>query len=112
MRRDKQQPKQKNVKKPAKKQLSKPPATEEAQKPKPRTVYYGKQFVKDYKREKKGIYKSHLDKLLEAMVNLLVLDEPLPAQAVDHPLTGSWKSFRDCHLKPDLVLIYKKPDAK
>ncbi|WLV67219.1 type II toxin-antitoxin system YafQ family toxin [Pseudomonas aeruginosa] len=29
----------------------------------------------------------------------------------DHALTGDWKDHRDCHVKPDLVLIYQKPDA-
>ncbi|MXZ34913.1 MAG: type II toxin-antitoxin system mRNA interferase toxin, RelE/StbE family, partial [Acidobacteria bacterium] len=26
----------------------------------------------------------------------------------DHALSGEWKEFRDCHLKPDMVLIYQK----
>jgi len=30
----------------------------------------------------------------------------------DHPLTGEWKDHRDCHIRPDLVLIYRVPDAK
>ena len=30
----------------------------------------------------------------------------------DHPLTGNWVEHRDCHIKPDLVLIYRKPDKK
>ena len=29
----------------------------------------------------------------------------------DHAMTGDWKDHRDCHVKPDLVLIYRKPDA-
>ena len=29
----------------------------------------------------------------------------------DHALTGEWKDHRDCHVKPDLVLIYRKPAA-
>ncbi|MBU6452802.1 MAG: type II toxin-antitoxin system mRNA interferase toxin, RelE/StbE family [Cyanobacteria bacterium REEB67] len=29
----------------------------------------------------------------------------------DHALTGEWKDYRDCHLRPDLVLIYEKQDA-
>jgi mRNA interferase YafQ len=35
---------------------------------------------------------------------------PLAARQRDHALTGDWKDFRDCHVKPDLVLIYSKPD--
>ena len=30
---------------------------------------------------------------------------------LDHALTGDWKDYRDCHVKPDLVLIYQKPDS-
>jgi mRNA interferase YafQ len=41
----------------------------------------------------------------------LLTDAPLSEQYRDHPLTGEWAGFRDCHVKPDLVLIYEKPDA-
>ena len=30
----------------------------------------------------------------------------------DHPLTGDWKGFRDCHLRPDLVLIYSVSETE
>lgn len=40
----------------------------------------------------------------------LVADEPLAEWYRDHALTGDWKDHRDCHIKPDLVLIYRKPD--
>jgi len=28
----------------------------------------------------------------------------------DHPLSGVWRDYRDCHVRPDLILIYRKPD--
>ncbi len=31
----------------------------------------------------------------------------MPEKFSDHPLSGDWDGYRDCHLKPDLVLIYK-----
>ena len=37
-------------------------------------------------------------------------DELLAERYRDHPLSGDWAGFRDCHVKPDLVLIYEKPD--
>jgi len=37
-------------------------------------------------------------------------DLQLPDKHRDHALTGDWKDHRDCHVKPDLVLIYRKPD--
>jgi len=39
---------------------------------------------------------------------MLAKDEPLPQRYFDHPLSGEWNDHRDC---PDLVLIYRKPDA-
>jgi mRNA interferase YafQ len=42
---------------------------------------------------------------------LLVTDEPLPDANRDHSLIGDWIGYRECHIKPDLLLIYKKPDA-
>ena len=39
-------------------------------------------------------------------------DAPLPTRYVDHPLAGEWKDHRDCHIRPDLILIYRKPDAE
>ena len=42
---------------------------------------------------------------------MLAADKPLPRRYSDHPLTDEWKDFRDCHIRPDLVLIYRKPDA-
>ena len=45
------------------------------------------------------------------MLHLLVADSALPRRLVDHGLTGDWKGFRDCHLKPDVLLIYEKPEG-
>lgn len=35
----------------------------------------------------------------------------LPHRAFDHALSGEWADHRDCHVRPDLVLIHRKPDA-
>ena len=43
---------------------------------------------------------------------MLAADAPLPRRYFDHPLSGEWNDFRDCHLRPDLVLIYRKPDEQ
>jgi mRNA interferase YafQ len=43
-------------------------------------------------------------------VTMLAKDEPLPQRYFDHPLTGEWIDHRDCHIRPDLILIYRKPD--
>ena len=77
-----------------------------------RTIDRTHQFKRDYKREKKGRHRDRLDDDLLTVVALLVVDEALPDRCHDHALTGNWKDHRDCHIKPDLVLIYRKPDAE
>ena len=69
------------------------------------------QFKRDYKREAKGQHRLVLDDALLAVLKLLMADNPLPAKYRDHPLSGDWADHRDCHIKPDLVLIYRLPDA-
>jgi mRNA interferase YafQ len=66
-------------------------------------------FKRDYKREKKSDPK--LDEKLTPMLKMLATDAVLPARLSDHPLSGDWKGFRDCHIKPDLVLIYAKSEG-
>lgn len=65
------------------------------------------QFKRDYKREKAGQH-ADLDAVFKAATNLLVNKKALPISNKDHPLKGDWKGCRDCHLKPDLVLIYRR----
>jgi mRNA interferase YafQ len=43
-------------------------------------------------------------------VDLLANDKPLAAKHHDHPLGGNWKAHWECHMKPDLLLVYKLPD--
>ncbi|MGV8000691.1 type II toxin-antitoxin system YafQ family toxin [Photorhabdus temperata subsp. temperata] len=75
-----------------------------------RTTEYTSQFKRDYKREKKGKHRAILDDTIMLVINELALDNPLESKYCDHALTGDWKDFRDCHIKPDLILIYQKPD--
>ena len=70
------------------------------------------QFKRDYKREKKSGRYSKLDDDLLSAVKTLTEDKPLPANKQDHELVGNWNDHRDCHIKPDLILIYRKPDKK
>jgi mRNA interferase YafQ len=69
------------------------------------------QFRRDFKREMKGRYRGALQDLLMDVLGHLAQDMSLPERCRDHPLTGPWTGFRDFHVKPDLVLIYEKPDA-
>ena len=73
---------------------------------------YTRQFKHDYRRDKSGRHRRSLDIDLAEVVRLLANDEVLPRRYFDHALSGEWRDFRDCHIKPDLVLIYRKPDAE
>jgi mRNA interferase YafQ len=77
-----------------------------------RTIERTGQFKRDYKRESKGQYRKVLDEALVAVLELILADEPLPAKYRDHPLAGDWSDHRDCHIKPDLLLIYRLPDER
>ncbi len=77
-----------------------------------RTISRTTRFKKDYKRESKGQHRTTFDTELVAVLTLLINDTPLPEKLHDHALTGDWKDHRDCHIKPDLVLIYRLPDAE
>lgn len=75
-----------------------------------RRIEHTGQFKRDYKREAKGRHRATLDSELMPVVKTLACDQPLEARYCDHALSGDWKDHRDCHVKPDLVLIYRKPD--
>ena len=75
-----------------------------------RTVRYTNHFRRDYRREQSGRRGKRLDAELLETVNMLANDEPLPRRYFDHPLGGEWSDHRDCHISPDLILIYRKPD--
>jgi mRNA interferase YafQ len=77
-----------------------------------RTIERTSAFKNDYKREKKGRHRETLAADLEELLLLLASDKALPERYRDHALAGKWKAFRDCHLKPDLVLIYRKTDPQ
>ena len=77
-----------------------------------RTISRTSRFKKDYKRDARGRPGATLDADLLAVVSLLAADSLLPEKLHDHSLTGEWTDHRDCHVKPDLVLIYRVPDAE
>lgn len=73
-----------------------------------RTLDLSTAFKKDYKRTRMNPrHAQDVERLYLAVVELLVEDEPLPERFRDHSLVGNWKGYRECHLKPDLLLIYK-----
>jgi mRNA interferase YafQ len=65
-------------------------------------------FKHDYKRILKGRYRRTLENDLKQALIALASDHPLEPRFRDHNLTGSWGDYRECHLQPDLLLIYRK----
>lgn len=70
-----------------------------------REIEYSGQFQKDVKL----IQKRHkdMDKLKALMTLLMTNTFPLPSIYKDHPLQGTYKGYRDAHIEPDWILIYK-----
>ncbi len=79
-----------------------------------RTIERSSAFKRDYQRAKATPrHSKNLDPLLSAVLERLVSDRVLPGSNRDHALSGDWAGYRECHVKPDLLLIYRKvdPDA-
>lgn len=71
-----------------------------------REIVQTTQFKRDFKKiASSGRYKKQ-DFL--NVVKLLVTDTSLQEKYRDHALTNNWKDYRECHIKPDWLLIYKK----
>lgn len=60
-----------------------------------------------FKRDLKKQYLALIGESWAEVSHCLLNAYPIPEKYRDHPLTGHWVGFRDCHIKPDLVLIYK-----
>ena len=66
------------------------------------------QFKKDYKLARKQ--GKNLDNL-KAIVKMLENGKELPKKCCDHELKGDYKGYRECHVEPDWLLIYKKTES-
>lgn len=77
-----------------------------------RTIQPVNAYRRDYRRVKSNPRHRKLDDLLTPLLELLAADLPLPALNRDHALTGDWVDHRECHIRPDLLLIYRKSDAE
>ena len=61
-------------------------------------------FKKDYKL---AIKRSLNIDLLDNTIRMLAAGQPLPEEYNDHQLTGNLKDYRECHIEPDWLLIYR-----
>lgn len=67
-------------------------------------------FRRDFKRVTAQSRHRDIHTTLLPLLELLAADESLPARQRDHALVGNWTDHRECHVKPDLLLIYRLPD--
>ena len=68
-----------------------------------RKIFAENQFKRDIKKQFLELITPAWAEVLHCLCN----DLDLPERYCDHGLTGEWDGFRDCHVKPDLVLIYR-----
>ena len=73
-----------------------------------RDVIWTTQFKRDYKKA----MKRHLDiDLLDSIIRVLSRGETLPEKHRDHELTGNWTGYRECHIQPNWLLVYRIDDG-
>jgi mRNA interferase YafQ len=75
-----------------------------------RTIEWTNAFKRDYKKALSNPRHRDVEPLLLSIGDTLACDIALLNRRRDHALAGEYTGHRECHLKPDLLLIYKKPD--
>lgn len=70
---------------------------------------YEVKFTHKFKKSHKKLSQTQKD-LVMSVVGKLANDEVLEPKHNDHALKGEWIHHRECHIRPDLLLIYKKQD--
>ena len=77
-----------------------------------RTIERSSAFKKDFRRAKAAPrHRKDLDSLVSTVVARLAPGQLLPDKNRDYGLSGGWAGYRECHIKPDLLLIYRKAGA-
>lgn len=70
-------------------------------------------ITNSFKRDYKKILKRNYDiGLLNDIVDMLQNGEKLPDNNRDHALTGNWVGYRECHIQPDWLLVYRISDEQ
>ena len=71
------------------------------------TIKYETSFKKDFKRI---VRRGYDIRLLEKVIEMLANGQVLPEKYRDHSLAGEFADFRECHITPDWLLIYRIND--
>lgn len=67
-------------------------------------IRYSSTFKRDYKTIVKRGYNI---KVFEEALQILIEERPLPPKHLDHALIGDYMGYRECHISPDWLLVYK-----
>ena len=73
-----------------------------------RFVTKSRAYKKDFQRESAGRHRAVLITDLPITITMLAADQPLPDKCCDHMLTGDWAGYGECHVRPNLLLVYMK----
>ena len=74
-----------------------------------KSLRLGSAFNKDLKRIERRNYNRVL---LDSVIDALRAGEQLPRARRDHPLKGEWKGWRECHVQPDWLLVYRATETE
>ena len=69
------------------------------------SVRYATRFRRDFKV---GVKRGYDMELLQRAIDVLRIPDQLPPENRDHDLTGNYAGHRECHLRPDWLLIYRQ----
>lgn len=72
-------------------------------------IRYSTKFKKDFKTCVKRGYKMVL---LQQAIDILRIPSPLPEKNKEHSLIGNYAGYKECHIEPDWLLIYKQTDSE
>jgi mRNA interferase YafQ len=74
-----------------------------------RSIEYTHSYLKDLKKAvKRGLLVEEINVIIEKLAK----DEPLDEKHQDHALKGKYLGYRECHIRPDWLLVYKKSNLK
>jgi mRNA interferase YafQ len=68
-------------------------------------IIYSSQFKKDFKKLR-NLPLADL-KIIFDVISQLEHEQKLEPRYKDHELIGNWAGFKECHIRPDLLLIYR-----
>lgn len=70
------------------------------------------EYTNQFRKDLKTIQKQRLDiSLLKEVIEMLCMGQKLPQKYKDHILMGNWLNCRECHIKPNWLLIYHVSDG-